>query len=43
MINISSSKIRKNYSQGKSSYGLLPSNINTYIILKKIYHTNQDP
>lgn len=39
VINISSSQIRKNYYNGKSSYGLLPLNVEKYIMLKKMYYT----
>ncbi|WP_295164215.1 nicotinate-nucleotide adenylyltransferase [uncultured Buchnera sp.] len=37
MINISSTEIRKNYYEGKSSYGLLPSKIDKYILSKNLY------
>ncbi|QIQ42017.1 MAG: nicotinate-nucleotide adenylyltransferase [Buchnera aphidicola (Microlophium carnosum)] len=40
LMDISSSKIRKNYSMGKSSYTLLPSIVNNYILLKKLYYNN---
>ncbi|ADP67418.1 nicotinate (nicotinamide) nucleotide adenylyltransferase [Buchnera aphidicola] len=40
-INISSSRIRKNYFYGKNSHSLLPSIVNNYILLKKLYYTNQ--
>ncbi|QCO70995.1 nicotinate-nucleotide adenylyltransferase [Buchnera aphidicola] len=39
-INVSSSRIRKNYSIGKSSYTLLPSIVNNYILSKKLYHND---
>lgn len=37
IINISSTKIRKNYYQGKSCDGLLPKKIEKYIFLKNLY------
>lgn len=37
ILNISSSQIRENYSKGKNSHGLLPSVVNKYILLKKLY------
>ncbi len=37
ITNISSSQIRENYSKGKSSHELLPSIVNQYILLKKLY------
>ncbi|QCI17832.1 nicotinate-nucleotide adenylyltransferase [Buchnera aphidicola (Acyrthosiphon lactucae)] len=40
LINISSSKIRKNYSTGVSSCALLPSIVNNYILSKKLYCYN---
>ncbi|AYN24634.1 nicotinate-nucleotide adenylyltransferase [Buchnera aphidicola] len=37
MINISSTQIRKNYYESKSSFGLLPSKIDKYILSKNLY------
>ncbi|CAL4325183.1 nicotinate-nucleotide adenylyltransferase [Buchnera aphidicola] len=36
-INISSTQIRKNYYEGKNAKGLLPSNIEKYILSKNLY------
>ncbi|AEO08784.1 nicotinate-mononucleotide adenylyltransferase [Buchnera aphidicola str. Ak (Acyrthosiphon kondoi)] len=41
LINISSTRIRKNYFIGKSSHSLLPPVVNNYILFKKLYYNNK--